>query len=63
MGVFVMRILPQKSGPAYCIGQFRIEKVKSRWRVVGPSDRTFATLGGAKAWCHHQSRFRLTPRL
>jgi hypothetical protein len=51
-----MRFPPQKSGPgSYRIGQFRIQKVKSRWRVVGSRQRTFSTLGGATAWCHHQS--------
>jgi hypothetical protein len=58
-----MRFVPQKSGPgSYRLGQFHIHKVKSRWRVVGPSRRTFSTLGGAKAWCLHQSNATPAPR-
>jgi hypothetical protein len=57
-----MRFVPQKSGPgSYRIGRFHIHKVKSRWRVAGPTHRTFSTLGGAKAWCHHQSNAASVP--
>jgi hypothetical protein len=53
-----MRFQPQsKSGPgSYRLGQFHIQKVKSRWRVIGSPRRTFSTLGGAVAWCQHQLR-------
>lgn len=52
----VMPFLPQKSGPrCYRIGQFRVEKVKSRWRVVGGHRRDFSTLGTAMAWCVEHS--------
>jgi hypothetical protein len=49
----------EKSGPgAYRVGRFRIEKMKSRWRVSAnhlPSGRgDFSTLGGAMAWCRQQ---------
>lgn len=50
----------EKSGPgAYRVGRFRIEKMKSRWRVSAnhlPPDRgDFSTLGGAMAWCRQQT--------
>jgi hypothetical protein len=49
----------EKSGPGcYRVGRFRIEKMKSRWRVSAnhlPPDRgDFATLGGAMTWCQQQ---------
>jgi hypothetical protein len=49
----------EKSGPgAYRVGRFRIEKMKSRWRVNAnhlPSNQgDFSTLGGAMAWCQQQ---------
>jgi hypothetical protein len=50
----------EKSAPGcYRVGRFRIQKMKSRWRVNAnhlPPDRgDFATLGGAMAWCRQQT--------
>jgi hypothetical protein len=58
-----MSVLPQKSGPGcYRIGEFYVEKVKSRWRVVGRHRRDFSTLGTAMAWCVEHSRVGLAER-
>jgi hypothetical protein len=54
----------QKSKPSqYQFGRFRVQKTKSRWRVIGGARRDFSTLGGARAWCQHQSKLEPTPRV
>jgi hypothetical protein len=47
-----------KSRPGtYCVGQFLITRVGSRWRIrarhFAPNEE-FSTLGGALAWCRQQ---------